>query len=132
MTVPRNALSGYHSSPPSDAPTIIFSGVSGRTYPFRLYELGQVFKPLPGAYVLCKETSPNVFDVLYVGETHDLDNRVGTNFSEHHKWAAAILAGATHVCARVVHGGKADRLAVEADLRQFYNPPLTRHYVANT
>lgn len=99
-------------------------GASGTTYRFGVYPLGQRFQELPGVYAICKETAPKTLSVLYVGETHDFDGRVGAGFMTHHKWAAAILDGATHICALVVGGERHARLTIEADLRQSLNPPL--------
>lgn len=109
---------------PSPVPTITLTGASGAKYLFTVYPLGTFFQSNPGVYAISKETAPKALSHLYIGETHDFDGRVGEHFPTHHKWAAAILAGASHICLRVVRGGKAERCRIEADLRHYYNPPL--------
>ena len=106
------------------APTVAFTGISGTTYAFEVHPLGTFFQSLPGIYVICKEAPPKTLNALYVGEAHDFDNRVGEGFPTHHKWAAAIVRGATHICVMVVSGDNAARLRIERDLRHGFNPPL--------
>jgi hypothetical protein len=98
--------------------------LSGTTYAFEVHPLGTFFQSLPGIYVICKEAPPKTLNALYVGETHDFDNRVGEGFPTHHKWAAAIVRGATHICVMVVSGDNAARLRIERDLRHGLNPLL--------
>lgn len=124
MSLPRNALSGYPQTSPPPVPTVTFVGVSGRAYVFHVYPFGHGFKPVPGVYVMCKEETPKVLSPLYFGEGESLHDRVGEGLTGHHKWLAAVLAGATHMCGMIVSGGKAERCAIETDLRQAYNPPL--------
>lgn len=83
-----------------------------------------ISKLLNEAGAICKETAPKTLSMLYVGETHEFDARVGTGFINHHKWAAAILGGATHICVLIIGGERANRLGPEGDLRQGNNPPL--------
>lgn len=124
MSLKPFGFGGYPAPQPPAIPTLTLTGGGGGTYRFEVYPLGQPFKKLPGVYAICKETAPKVLGVLYIGETHDLDARVGRGFVTHHKWVSAILDGATHICVLVVGGDKSQRLRYETDLRHGYNPPL--------
>jgi hypothetical protein len=121
MSLLRNALSGYSQS---TAQTINLQGTDGTTYGFELHFLGSWFHPFPGVYAVFKQTAPNQFQVLYIGEGGDLDARAGEGWSAHHKWPVCTLELATHIGVLVVGGDRDKRLTVETNLRHFYNPPL--------
>lgn len=121
--IPRKGPVGQPLPRPSP-PLVTWRGISRRTYQFELHAAGTAFNSVPGLYVMTKEVLPGQWFPIYVGEADDMDVRVGTGLRNHEKWSRANAMGATHICGVVVRGGKAVRCAVEADLRQFYNPPL--------
>lgn len=98
------------------------TGVSGTRYEFQLYPFGTHFVKLPGVYIFTKRPPNSNWEPLYIGETHDLDNRVGSGLMQHHKVSMALSQGATHVGVIVVQGPEANRLRVESDLCQAYSP----------
>lgn len=99
-------------------------GASGAVYEFQAYPLGTAFKELPGLYIFCSPVTNGNWRVHYVGQTHNLQNRVGTGLPTHHKIAGAKRAGATHVAVRVINGRESDRIAAESDLIQRLKPHL--------
>jgi hypothetical protein len=124
MSLIGNSPRGQPQSPPSAAPIVTWKGVSGTTYDFQCHLIGLHYKPRPGVYIFCRESTPGQWPALYIGEAEDFDARIGSQCATHHKWDRVVAARATHICTLVVSGGKAARVAVETDLRHFYNPPL--------
>ena len=109
--------------------TVTLTGLSGRSYDFEVYEIGQSFNPLAAIYVFL---TPSIYrytqTVVYVGETHDIKARLSTDLLQHHRLACAQRNGATLVgiyrAAEMVN--RDFRLAVEADIRRAYDPPCNR------
>ena len=98
-------------------------GASGTMYKFEMYPLGTPFADnVPGIYVFCKVDPPSNWTALYVGQTHDLNARVGAGLGGHHKIDLALAHGATHVGVFSVNGREADRLRIEADICQAMSP----------
>jgi excinuclease UvrABC nuclease subunit len=98
------------------------NGASGTRYELQLYPLRTEFRALPGVYMFTKRAANGNWDVLYVGQTHDLQRRVGSGLSQHHKINKAVGLGATHIGVLIVHGTEATRLGVEADLCKSHAP----------
>lgn len=98
-------------------------GASGAAYDFYVYPLGTEFRPLPGLYILCSQAANGAWDAHYVGETEDLQSRVGAGLRGHHKVPAALARGATHVAVAVHRGGSFARRQVERDLCAKLSPP---------
>jgi hypothetical protein len=99
-------------------------GANGALHEFQAYPLGTRFKELPGLYTFCYPRTDGSWFALYIGQTHDLDGRVGSGLETHHRIAEARKAGATHVAVRVFNGRESDRIAAEADLIRHNKPPL--------
>jgi hypothetical protein len=93
-------------------------------YEFQAYPLGTQFRTVPGLYVFCRQRPDGSWFGFYIGQTHDLQNRVGSGLPNHHKIDAARKAGATHVGVQVFNGREADRIAAETDLIRHNTPPL--------
>ena len=103
----------------SDAPTIMWPGLSGKEYKYWIYTVGTSFKEEPGNYIFSKETRPGYWSPCYIGQTENLDKRLG----DHEKEACARRYGATHIHAHTTPGGEAIRKAEEKDLIQKWKPP---------
>ena len=73
---------------------------------------------MPANYVFAKETSPNKFRPIYIGQTSDISER----FENHHKWSCITRNGATHICTHKSSANETERLAEESDLIKNYNP----------
>jgi excinuclease UvrABC nuclease subunit len=99
-------------------------GASGAAYEFQMYPLGTRFKELPGLYVFGRPVPNGQWEVLYVGQTHNLQSRIGTGLSTHHKILDARNLGATHIGVSVFIGREYDRLQAESDLIASVNPRL--------
>jgi len=104
----------------AETPTMNWEGKSGKKYPYYVYPIGTTFQPIAGNYIFAKETEPNTWAPLYVGETDNLQERL-TPY--HEKMPCVEHNGGTHVH---VHNGTHDdttRQDEEADIRERWNPP---------
>ena len=109
----------------SEAPTIMWPGQSGKQYQYWIYLIGTSFKEEPGNYIFAKETSTGRWTPCYIGQTENLNQRLG----DHEKEACAERHGATHIHVRLNNGGKAARCAEEADLIKKWKPPCNEQLV---
>ncbi|SRR5216684_5769768 len=100
--------------------TIEWTGKSGKAYKHWIYNLAAAssFTRAPGNYVVARETKPDTFAPIYVGQTADLSER----FDNHHKMPCMEKQGATHVCAHTSDANVSVRLAEEADLVEKWHP----------
>lgn len=99
-------------------------GLNGTRYEFKLYPAGTNFHPLPAVYWLVRPVPNGDWEVLYVGQTHDLQVRVGAGLQNHHQFSAAKRMGLTHVGVHVFQGSEQARLSAEANLIAALRPPL--------
>lgn len=102
--------------------TVTFTGASGKTYSFNVYEWGTNFKKDYGAvYFVTKRIKKAAggysHTKIYVGQTEDLSTR----FDDHHKQDCFDTHKKNCVC---VHGeqDKDTRLEIEKDLVDKYAP----------
>jgi len=103
----------------SEESTIMWPGLSGKEYKYWIYPIGSSFKKEPGNYLFGKETRPGYWSSCYIGQTENLDERLG----DHEKEACAKRNGATHIHAHLTGGGEVVRRAEEKDLIAKWNPP---------
>lgn len=96
--------------------TVTPVGVSGTRYSFEVYPWGQAFRSLGGVYVVLRRQQNNQYDVLYVGQTGDLNER----FDQHHKQPCFDRNLRTHIGV-MVEGSESRRLAIERDLLGNYS-----------
>ncbi len=99
---------------------ITLNGASGAKYEFEVYPWGTEFRPTGGVYAVLRR-DPGGYRVLYVGETGDLSER----FDNHHRALCFTLHRKTHIGV-LAEGSRDRRLAIETDIRQFYNPPCNQ------
>jgi hypothetical protein len=99
--------------------SIDWKGISGQTYTYEIHPIDTSFKGLPGNYIFAKETKPNTWTPVYIGETSNLSER----FDDHHKKPCVDRNGATHIHVHVNDAGEAARRAEEQDLIAAYRPP---------
>lgn len=109
-----------------EARKIKWQGKSGKSYEYRIYPMGTTFKAEPGNYVFAKETKPKTWAAIYVGESSNLDERVGSGLDNHEKLPCAKREGATHVHVKLTSGGVAARRAEEEDIREAHDPPCNK------
>lgn len=98
-------------------PDIHWEGESGRRYGYWIREIGTSFKDKPGNYIYAKETEPNRWRPIYIGQTGSLADRL----ADHEKEECALENGATHIHAHVNTGGEQARQAEETDLIRRWN-----------
>jgi hypothetical protein len=98
---------------------IMWHGLSGKEYKYWIYPIGTSFKEEPGNYIFAKETKPGHWSPCYIGQTENLDQRLGY----HEKETCAKRNGATHIHTHLTSGGETVRRAEERDLLQKWKPP---------
>lgn len=98
---------------------IEWEGASGRVYQYWVYSIDDFsFKAEPGNYIFAKETKPDTYTPIYIGQTADLSER----FDAHHEMSCVRLFGATHIHAHRSSGKEEARTAEESDLIQKWHP----------
>lgn len=97
---------------------IDWEGQSGKKYRYWIYPIGQSFKSVPGNYIFAKETSPNTWRPIYIGQTSDLSER----FDNHHAMPCVRQNGGTHIHVHQNGAGEQARRAEEADLIAHWKP----------
>lgn len=105
---------------------IQITGYSGTIY---VYELLQDIKrnrllPEPGNYIYAVRTESGLYLPIYVGETHDLHDRL----PGHEVNRPALELGVNAVLAHTNYGGAFARQREEEDIIRAWNPPLNKHY----
>lgn len=104
----------------------VWPGQQGRSYTLETYPIGTEFKELPGVYIFCKRASNGNWDPLYVGETHNFNERLNTALQSHQAWPSCARLGATHLAVIIVAGARDNRLGIEWDLRHALKPPCNQ------
>jgi len=97
---------------------IMWPGASGKEYKYWIYPIGTAFKAVPGNYIFAKQTKPNTWTPVYVGETDNLDERL----ANHEKMPCVKRNGGTHVHAHACSDSVPIRQAEEADIMEKFKP----------
>ena len=98
--------------------TCKWQGQSGKTYLYRIDEIGTTFRKIPANYIFAKETKPERWESVYIGQTGDLSER----FDYHHKMPCIRRNGATHIHTHESSPDESVRQAEENDLIQYHHP----------
>ena len=101
---------------------INWPGSSGKTYQYWIYKIGTPFKDEPGNYIFVKQTSPNKWSPIYIGETDSLARRI----PNHEKLPCVERNGGTHICVHTSSSNETARRSEESDLLNKWNPPCNR------
>jgi hypothetical protein len=88
-------------------------------YKYWAYPINTTFKDEPGNYAYAKRNHAGRWDVVYVGQTSSLSQRLASHDAEQ----TAIRFGATHILAHLNQDERA-RKEEEADLISSLVPPL--------
>lgn len=91
---------------------------------FFVHPIGAVFKQRPGVYAFAANYAESRYSLLYIGQTVNLDQRVGSNVASHEKYKAAIGFGANVMLVRLFLGPEQARIDIETALLNNYAPPL--------
>lgn len=102
--------------------TASYPSPDGGCYDFEVHPIGTPLKPVPGIYAFIKPRPNGNWDVVYVGETGNLNERLNTALQTHQAWPRCCTYGATHLAVLVVNGG-VQRLTIETYLRHATKPP---------
>jgi len=103
----------------ADALPIMWPGISGQEYKYLIYPIGTSFKPVAGNYIFAKETKPNTWTPIYVGETDNLQRRLTP---DHEKMPCGKSYGGTHIHIHTSSDNEATRRSEEADISNKCNP----------
>jgi len=98
--------------------TIMWPGASGQEYKYWISPIGSSFKDEPGNYISTKESSPNRWKPLYIGEAQSLKERL----SNHEKLPCVRRHGGTHIHGHTTPGSEQARTAEESDLLAKWDP----------
>jgi hypothetical protein len=102
--------------------TIIWTGASGKQYEYWISPIGRTFVDEPGNYIFVRESSPNQWIPLYIGQTESLKNRL----ADHEKLPCVFRYGATNIHAHTTSGGEQARKEEGADLLAKWDPPCNK------
>jgi predicted GIY-YIG superfamily endonuclease len=108
----------------SDVPTINWTGKSGQQYLYHIYPINSSFKEEGGNYIFAKETTPNHWSPVYIGQTKNLNQRL----ENHEKEKCATRNGATHIHAHL-NNTENSRLSEEKDLILKWQPTCNEQLV---
>ena len=101
---------------------ITWAGRSGRQYSFMVYRANDVIPSTSGVYVIGEETTdPNIWNLIYVGETGDFRDRLAVNWSNHHARVCIEGHNPTHVHLHYPVLNAQARRDIEADLLANWN-----------
>lgn len=109
----------------TEAATISWPGKSGAQYKYWIYPIETNFKEAAGNYIFAKETKPGSWSPCYIGQTENLNDRLGN----HEKEACAKRNGATHIHAHLNGSGDTARKVEEKDLITEWKPPCNEQLV---
>ena len=109
----------------AEAQTINWTGKSGMQYQYLIYPIGTSFKDVAGNYIYAKQTQPNMWSPCYIGQTENLNERLGN----HEKEDCAKRKGATHIHVHSNGKGENARKAEEKDLIIHWQPPCNEQLV---
>jgi len=102
------------------AEQITLQGGSGKQYRYWVYPINTTFKDQPGNYIYAKRDSAGRWQVVYIGQTSSLSQRLAS----HEKEDSIIRhGGATHILAHLSRSALA-RTDEEVDLIRKYGPPF--------
>ncbi|MFC2045609.1 hypothetical protein ACFLUH_02915 [Chloroflexota bacterium] len=76
--------------------TIFWPGITGEEYKYCIYPIGVSFEPVPGNYILARETGPQRWTAIYIGETDNLDELL-SNLDNEEIIKCIRLYGGTHI-----------------------------------
>ena len=102
--------------------TIMWSGASGKEYKYWIHPIGTSFKDTPGDYIFAKETAPDRWAPVYIGETDSLKKRL----SNHEKMPCVKRYGGRHVHVHTSSADEKTRTAEESDLLKKWDPPCNK------
>ncbi len=101
-------------------------GQSGTEYTDHILPRGSTFDTgQPGNYIHAKETTPNHFKPVYIGQTGDLNSRL----ANHEQQECVDGNGATHLHVHLNSAGEKARRAEEEDLILRWQPVCNTQHI---
>lgn len=114
----KNLFSRHRQSDTSNSSTVNWPGQSGKEYPYEIYPLDTVFKPLPGNYIYAGQAEDGTWVPIYIAQTRDMHQRL----EGHVRMDDAVANGATFIHAHYCQAGPAARCSEERDLILRWQP----------
>lgn len=96
------------------------------TYQFTIHPADSHFHRLSGIYIfiIIPQADTQHYSLLYAGITNNFQSRL----KQHHKIAAAIQLGMTHIGILKITSGR-KRKKIERDILKHLNPPLNQTWI---
>lgn len=101
-----------------DLGIFVWTGSSGQKYRYTVYMYGTVFGPGPANFIFARETAPNRYVPVYIGQTQDLSEP----FDDHVALECLRQQRVTHVHVRHADARDEIRRAERSDLISAFNP----------
>jgi hypothetical protein len=99
---------------------VTFQGISDRLYNFTLYPINHSTTPQKaGIYIFLKPFN-YYWQPVYIGQSHDICNRIYWDLEDHDAWECIQKTGATNVAVYEFSGTEKERIRIETDLRHKY------------
>lgn len=95
-----------------------WTGASGKIYEYEIFPIGIDWNDVAGNYIFAKQSSPNRWASIYIGETESFKDRL----PNHNQLPCIRRNEGTHIHAHVNQDSRA-RLAEEVDLLATDKPP---------
>jgi hypothetical protein len=110
----------FGSHPKSGSKKSLFNwlGQSGKAYPYQVFPIDTVFKPVAGNFIYARQSEDGGWIPIYIAQTRDLHQRL----EGHVTVDTAIENGATHIHAHFCTQGQAARCEEERDLIHQWQP----------
>ena len=93
-------------------------GQSGVEYPYDVYPLDTVFKPLPANFIYAQLSEDGSWVPIYIGQTRDMHQRLEGHVTVND----AMVSGATHIHVHYCTTGQAARGTEDRDLLLRWKP----------
>ena len=100
--------------------------LNGSELTFQLHPVGTSFRQFAGIYLFLKPRNDGKWNVLYVGESSDINQRLNTAFQSHQARACAVNKGLTHFGIMTTTGGQQGRISLETRLRHAIKLPCNK------
>jgi len=108
----------------SESKTIIWEGESGNEYKYWIASKDSNFKDEPGNYIFAKQTKPNTWVAVYIGQTDSLKDRL----ANHDEDSCIKKNGATHIHTHTSSNNEKVRKSEEEDLIKKWKPACNEQH----
>ena len=119
MNFLKNLFSHHpHPRSPGAHNQVSWTGHSGTRYPYEIFPLDAVFKPLPANFIYAQLSEDGSWTPIYIAQTRDMHQRLEGHVSVND----AKVSGATHIHVHYSTTGQSARGTEEHDLVLQWKP----------